>query len=111
MNRQIVDSHSQPNLAPEMIATAPLAVSDIQDWLALQVSEQLGIDADEVDIDTPLSRYGLESVQAMAIAEAGKQRFGLEISPLVIWNYPTIVSLSDYIDQVFNGDESESFEL
>ena len=95
----------------EWIAATPLETEDVQNWLAEKVAGHLGIEADEVDADTPFSDYGLQSAQAMAIAAAGRTRFGLEISPLVIWNCPTIASLSAYVVQSLNQTERESFEI
>lgn len=95
----------------ELIASEPLSVADIQDWLAVKMGEQLGIDANYIENDTPFSAYGLSSAQAMAIAQSGKQRFGLEISPLIMWNCPTIDALSRHIVDELSRDDSESFEI
>lgn len=86
-------------------------LADVQDWLAERVAEQLGTDADEIETNRPFHSYGLDSVQAMAIATQGKQRFGLEISPLVIWNCPTIESLSEHIVKEIATDDSDLFEI
>ena len=91
--------------------SSPMDLSDIQDWLAEQVAGQLCIEADDVDTRSPFHSYGLDSVQAMAIATQGKQRFGLEISPLVIWNCPTIDSLSAHIVEELAADDSDLFEI
>ncbi|MEL6814214.1 MAG: acyl carrier protein [Cyanobacteria bacterium J06598_3] len=115
MTQQITQQRlktSQANdVEPVLIASTPLEESDVQDWLAQEVSEQLGIAAADVDICVPFNSYGLASAQAMAIAAAGRQRFGLEISPLVIWNHPTIAALSRYISEALNNDDIESFEI
>ncbi|MEL7356663.1 MAG: acyl carrier protein [Cyanobacteria bacterium J06560_6] len=110
MTRQRSNNASIATSSPELLTTTPLDISGIQDWLAEQVARQLGIKSDDIDTRKPFHSYGLDSVQAMAIASQGKQRFGLEISPLVIWNCPTIESLSEHIDKALN-DESESFEI
>ncbi|MBW4563647.1 MAG: acyl carrier protein [Mojavia pulchra JT2-VF2] len=88
-----------------------MTADEIQDWLADQIAEQLGIDADEIDIKVPFDSYGLDSVQAMSIANLGKQRFGLQISPLLMWNYPNIDSLSQYIADELETSELETFEI
>ena len=102
-------SNSQSLLS--LTASEPLSIADIQDWLAVQMSEQLGMDANDIENDTPFSAYGLSSAQAMAIAQAGKQRFGLEISPLILWNCPTIAALSAHMVTELNCEGSESFEI
>jgi acyl carrier protein len=92
----------QPNL---------MTADEIQDWLACQVAEQLGIDSDEIDIKAPFDIYGLDSVQTMKIATLGKQYFGLQLSPLVMWNYPNIESLSQYLAEELKVSELELFEI
>lgn len=100
---EIQQSHS-----PQLVGAE---AEDIQDWIASQVAEHLGVDPDEIDIQVPFDSYGLDSVQTMTIASLGKQHFGLEISPLVIWNYPNIESLSQYLAQELQASEREVLEL
>ena len=88
-----------------------MSVEDIQDWLASQIAEQLGVESDEIDIQVPFDSYGLDSVQTMSIANLGKQYFGLQLSPLVIWNYPNIESLSRYLAEELQTSEREVLEL
>ncbi|MEL6553184.1 MAG: acyl carrier protein [Cyanobacteria bacterium J06621_11] len=99
------------NNSQTLTSAAPLSLNDIQDWLANSIANQLGVPADNIENDTPFSSYGLNSIQAMSIATAGKQHFGLEISPLIIWNYPTIAALSAYIAQELNLEDIETFEI
>jgi len=95
----------------KMIEFSTLDAEEIQDWLASQIAEQLGIDPDEIDIRLPFESYGLDSVQTMSIANLGKQHFGLELSPLVIWNYPNIESLSQYLADALQTSDREILEL
>jgi acyl carrier protein len=88
-----------------------MTTEDLQDWLANEVAEQLGVDADDIDIKAPFDRFGLSSVQIMSIANLGKQYFGLEISPIVILNYPNIESLSDYLAKELETSSVETFEI
>jgi acyl carrier protein len=97
--------------APQHTSIQSMSAEDIQDWLASQVAEQLGVDPDEIDILAPFDSYGLDSVQTMSIASLGKQYFGLQLSPLVIWNYPNIDSLSQYLAQELQASEREVLEL
>lgn len=88
-----------------------MSVEEIQDWLASQIAEQLGADADEIDLRVPFDHYGLDSVQTMSIANLGKQYFGLQLSPIVIWNYPNVESLSQYLADELKKSEMEVFEV
>lgn len=88
-----------------------LTSDDIQDWLVSQIAAQLGMDADEIDVRVPFDSYGLNSMQAMNIANLGKQHLGISFSPLAIWNYPNVASLSEYLAQELESSESETFEI
>lgn len=88
-----------------------VTAEDIQDWLASQIAEQLGVDSDEINLKLPFDSYGLDSVQTMKIANLGKQYFGLQLSPLVMWNYPNIESLSQYLAEEIKASELEIFEI
>lgn len=96
---------------PEDRDSQLMSVEDIQDWLASQIAEQLGVESDEIDIRVPFDSYGLDSVQTMSIANQGKQYYGLQLSPLVIWNYPNIKSLSQYLAEELQTLEREVLEL
>lgn len=97
---------TQQNPSPQL-----MSAEDIQDWLAAQIAEQLGVDPDEINIRSPFDSYGLDSAQTMSIANLGKQYFGLQLSPLVIWNYPNIESLSQYLAEELQTSEIEVLEL
>lgn len=95
----------------QQLTAKQMNAEEVQDWLANQVAEQLGTDADEIDIRVPFDSYGLDSVQAMSIANFGKQHLGLNISPLVMWNYPNIESLSQFLAEELAQANLETFEI
>jgi len=104
MTEQILEPQQQLN--PQS-----MTAENIQDWLASQIAQQIGVDADEIDTKVPFDSYGLDSVQTMNIANIGKQYLGLQISPIVLWNYPNIESLSQYLAQELETSEVEMFEV
>ncbi|MEM7591788.1 MAG: acyl carrier protein [Cyanobacteria bacterium P01_A01_bin.83] len=99
---------NQPQIS---IPQQPLNETEIQDWLAVHIAEQLGVDEAEIELDVPFDSFGLDSVQTMSIANLGKEQLGLQLSPLVIWNYPNIESLSRYIARELAASDLEVFEL
>jgi acyl carrier protein len=82
--------HVKPDPNSELTASA----EEIQDWLVAQIAEQLGLDPDDIDIRSPISEFGLESIQAMMIVSRAEKSLGLKIPPTLVWNYPTIELLS-----------------
>ncbi len=98
-------------LSEQQPSTKPMTAEEIQDWLACQIAEQIGADPDEIDIRAPFDSYGLDSVQAMSIANLGKQALGTPISPLLMWNYPNVESLSQHLSEELEASEVEMFEI
>jgi acyl transferase domain-containing protein/acyl carrier protein len=88
-----------------------LTVEDIQGWLTNQIANDLGVKPDEINIQSPFDSYGLDSVLALAIASAGKQFLGLDMSPLLLVHYPTIESLSQHLAKELAASDSEIFEI
>lgn len=95
----------------QLVALESMTSEDIQDWLSEQIAAQLGMDADEIDVRVPFDSYGLNSMQAMEIANLGKKHLGISFSPLAIWNYPNVTSLSEYLAQELESSELETFEV
>lgn len=106
-----VPQETLANLSEQQPSNKAMTADDVQDWLACQIAEQLGVDSDEIDIRAPFDSYGLDSVQAMSIANLGKQHLGVNLSPLVIWNYPNVESLSQYLSEELKASEVEMFEI
>jgi acyl carrier protein len=93
------------------IVAEPMTAEDIQNWLASQIAEQLGVEVDEIDIKLPFDSYGLDSAKTMSIANLGNQYFGLQLSPILLWNYPNIESLSQYLAEELKTAQLEVFEI
>jgi acyl carrier protein len=88
-----------------------LTAEDIQVWLVSQLAEVLNVEASEIDITAPLDSYGLDSAQAMVLAAKAGKYLGFQLSPLLLWHYPTIESLSQRLAEEVQNSESEVFEI
>jgi acyl carrier protein len=88
-----------------------LTAEDIQAWLVSQLAEVLNVEAAEIDITAPLDSYGLDSAQAMLLAAKAGKFLGFQLSPLLLWHYPTIESLSQRLAEEVQSSESEVFEI
>jgi len=100
---------SQP--IPDSTAKQTYTAEEIQIWLVSQISEQLGVEPDDIDVRKPLDSYGLESAQAMILASKAEKLLGFQLSPILVWHYPTIESLSDRLAEEAEVSESEIFEI
>jgi acyl carrier protein len=73
------------------------SAADIQAWMISNLAEMLGVDAEEIDPTINLESYGLDSAQAMTLVSKLEKLLGFQPSPLLLWHYPTIESLSGRI--------------
>lgn len=74
----------------------------IQNWLITKLSEWLAIEAATIYIQEPFANYGLSSVSAVTLAGDLEEWLGVELSPTLAYEYPTIESLARYL-----ADETE----
>ncbi|MBC1219226.1 acyl carrier protein [Nostoc sp. UCD121] len=84
---------------------------EIQAWLVSHIAEQLGVEPKDIDVRQPLDSYGLESAQAMVLVSKAEKLFGFELSPILLWRYPTIETLSQRLAEESKASQSETFEI
>ncbi|RUR83069.1 phosphopantetheine-binding protein [Chlorogloeopsis fritschii PCC 9212] len=101
MSQSIVNSTSKQSYTAE----------EIQAWLVSNISEMLGVAADEIDIREPLDSYGLDSAQGMVLASRAEKLLGCKLSLILLWHYPTIEALSQRLAEDFADSNSETFEF
>ena len=51
----------------------------------------------ELEPNRPVAELGLNSVMAMSVRRETEQFVGIELSATMLFNYPTIVSLSEFL--------------
>lgn len=88
-----------------------LSADAIQIWLIAQLAQQLGVEPEAIDRRQPLDSYGLDSAQAMSLISKAERLLGFELSPLLLWHYPTVEALSQRLAEEFEESESEVFEI
>lgn len=83
----------------------PQTAEVIQEWIIANIAEQIGAELDEIDINERLDSYGLDSAQAMLLAAQLEDFLGFELSPTLVWHYPTIQAFSERL-----AEESQSVD-
>ncbi len=80
---------------------APAPVSELQSQIEYAltglVSAQLKIAREELERDTPLSEFGFDSITQIAFGSALHQKYNLDLSPTIFFEYPTIAALAEYL--------------
>ncbi len=82
---------------PTNPTTANVASDSIESWLVAKITAKLGLNPQEIDISEPLINYGLDSVAAVTLSGELADWLKREISPTIVYDYPTIASLASYL--------------
>ncbi len=80
--------------------------ADIQHFLVSNLAELLGVEPAEIDIKEHLENYGLDSAQAMILVGKLEKLLGFQPSPLLLWHYPNIASLSQRLAEEVQEDSA-----
>ena len=83
-------------------------VEILQNWIAEKLAEQLSIDKSTISFTEPLTRYGLDSIDAVTLVGELEDELDLELPSTLFWDYPTIEKSAQYLVSEF--DISESLE-
>jgi acyl carrier protein len=67
------------------------------DFIKSYVSQLTSIPEGDIDIDSPLERYGLDSIGAAGLSGHLSDEFHVELSPDMAYDYPTIASIADHL--------------
>ena len=70
---------------------------EIQLWLITRLARRLGVGPDEMHIDRPFADYGLDSRTALSFSGELEEWLGRELSPTLLWDYPSIEALSAHL--------------
>jgi acyl carrier protein len=69
----------------------------IQAWLVSHLVEQFGIAPQEIDLYAPFDSYGLDSMIMVSLTGELEDWLGYQLSPNLLYEYTTIVALSQYL--------------
>ena len=88
---------------PAATVSAPLRQgSEALPWfMSRALGEVLGLDARQIDPDTPFAEMGLDSRRAIElVARLGEWLGGADLEPGLLWQYPTVAALSRHFSGV-----------
>ncbi|MGD8122883.1 aminotransferase class I/II-fold pyridoxal phosphate-dependent enzyme [Vibrio sp. TRT 2004] len=85
-----------------------ISVCEVTDWLAKRIAEENSISVNDIDINQPFLQYGLDSVKAVGICGELENEFGFDVPVALVWEYPTISSLSEYLATQFQTSSTPS---
>jgi acyl carrier protein len=72
---------------------------DLERWLTERVAFHLHRAPDEIDPDTPLADYGIDSIAAISICGEIEERFRLPVAPTVAYDFPTVRAITGHLGE------------
>jgi malonyl CoA-acyl carrier protein transacylase len=79
-----------------LIQSQEPSLEAIRAWLIAKISEKID-NNHEIDIRQPLAQYGLDSLELVTISGDLQEWLGCPLSPTLLYDYPTIDTLSHYL--------------
>lgn len=61
------------------------------------LADLLETDTDEIDVTVPFDRYGLDSSAAVGLTGELEDWLGEEVPPTLLYDYPTVEALVEYL--------------
>ncbi|MGI5404488.1 acyl carrier protein [Streptomyces sp. CA-135486] len=81
-----------------------LTASELEQWLTDRVAFHLHRPAEEIDPDTPLADYGIDSVAAIGICGEIEARHQLSVSATIAYDFPTVRAISTHLAERLGGE-------
>ena len=80
-----------------------ITASEISERCIAQLAEILEIPPERIDPKSKFTRLGLDSAMSINLILTLEQWLGFEISPDLMFDYPTIAELSDHLAKLSNA--------
>lgn len=79
------------------------SAEEIAAWTTARLAEELGLDAEEIDVRIPFTRFGLVSSESVVLVGELEEWLGEPLPATLLWDYPTIARLSVYLAEEHAG--------
>ncbi len=70
---------------------------EIATWLANRLGELMAVSPQGLSYQEPMASFGLDSLKVVRLSAELEDLLGLKLSPTLVYDYPTIDSLSSYL--------------
>ena len=77
--------------------TEPPTEDAIRSWLIANIASVVNMDPASIDVQQTFDHYGLDSLQAVSLSGDLETWLSREISPTVVWDYPTVEQLAQHL--------------
>ncbi|KAF7455817.1 Type I fatty acid synthase, partial [Cryptosporidium felis] len=82
-----------------------IVVDEIKTKIIDFAAQVLGISQKNLDLNAPLHEYGIDSMGAIRLSEMMNEEFGVELDSTLLFNYPTVLEIVDFVAAQISGKE------
>jgi acyl carrier protein len=68
--------------------------AEFRQWLTERLAEHLKRNAEDIDPDTPLADYGLDSLYALAVVAEIEDHLEIAVEATILWDHPSVAALT-----------------
>jgi acyl transferase domain-containing protein len=90
-----------PMVAPPPVPLAEAGAEELQTkverLLVHEISRQLKINVQDIDVEAELSEFGLDSIGLTALSSHLRKACGIDVSPPVFFEYTTVIDFTGYL--------------
>jgi 8-amino-7-oxononanoate synthase len=80
-------------------STEPPTEEAIRNWLITNIASVVNMEPSSIDVRQTFDNYGLDSLQAVSLSGDLETWLNREISPTVVWDYPTVDQLARHLSE------------
>ncbi len=87
----------------------------IEGWLIRYCAKRVGVSPEEIDASQAFTRYGIGSLESLALMHDLEDWLGRSLSPVLAWSYPSLEKLAAYLardskisDALMGGDAASA---
>lgn len=73
---------------------------EIETWIKEWIAKETDTDIIAIDVDTNFANFGMSSSQGILFSGDLSDWAGLNLDPSLVWDYPTIESLTAYVESL-----------
>lgn len=88
---------------PDEACDVPSAAA-IERWIRDRISQLFEIRLDEINLHKPIATYGVDSVEAAALAEELEAWLGRPVPPDLVWEWASTLEISQRLAALCAGE-------
>lgn len=106
------NSTEQQNKTGEMdVPTKNLLLEKVREALVKHISQQLKVNVNDIDHRAEFSEFGFDSVSLTVFGNTLNEEYGLELSPTVFFEFPTVNLLADFLVEEYAELLGKAFSI